>query len=323
VHRNLRSTTRILLARAMLRVSEGDIEAASRDLLTCHRLARLATHRACVDEYRTALSIEMEIVAGEQVLLEEGLSVQQARSFLKELESLPDHQNVAETVNQGERLMSLDLIQRRWRNEKDPRLPESFPNLLPGLDINEALRQTHAYFDQQNLALNQTRLNERITKSKIAKDGLLITASRNLTDPQLIRNLFLRSRNSVSRSVAGFHLAINSLRIPSLQLASGVAETRLALIKIGFALAAYRAQSGEYPANLQSLSPNYLKFIPIDPFIEKPMHYRLLSKPHTHAQGYLLYSVGVDGTDDGGIAILDRRERDLILEVSHLFPPKP
>ena len=69
---------------------------------------------------------------------------------------------------------------------------------------------------------------------------------------------------------------------------------RLELTKLAFALAEYRAQHGVYPAKLADLVPKYVAAIPADVFSGGALHY----KPQ--ADGYLLYSVGPNGKDDGG-----------------------
>jgi hypothetical protein len=65
-------------------------------------------------------------------------------------------------------------------------------------------------------------------------------------------------------------------------------------LHIAFALAAYRADNGRYPKQLSELSPKYLPKVPDDLFSGMPLIY----KPTD--DGYLLYSVGVNETDDEG-----------------------
>lgn len=60
------------------------------------------------------------------------------------------------------------------------------------------------------------------------------------------------------------------------------------------ALAEYRLDHGEYPATLAALHPACLAKIPRDPFAGAPYHYRQASG------GYVLYSIGLNGKDDGG-----------------------
>ena len=58
----------------------------------------------------------------------------------------------------------------------------------------------------------------------------------------------------------------------------------------------YRLERGHLPESLAELVPRYLPSIPLDPFSGQPLVYRQRS------DGYLLYSVGANGVDDGGVA---------------------
>jgi hypothetical protein len=73
------------------------------------------------------------------------------------------------------------------------------------------------------------------------------------------------------------------------------------LDKLAFALAAYRADHGSYPAKLADLKPKYVAEVPKDIFSEGELLYR------PEGTGYLLYSVGVNGKDDGGKTRDDRK----------------
>ena len=73
-----------------------------------------------------------------------------------------------------------------------------------------------------------------------------------------------------------------------------LAATRFELIRLGFTLAAFRAHQGAYPAKLADLVPKYVAEVPKDLFSGKELRYK------REAGGYLLYSVGVNGKDEGG-----------------------
>ena len=71
--------------------------------------------------------------------------------------------------------------------------------------------------------------------------------------------------------------------------------TQNALLLATLALQAYHAEHNAYPDSLATLVPTYLHAVPGDPFaLNQPLRY------HQTAQGYLLYSIGPDGKDDGG-----------------------
>jgi type II secretory pathway pseudopilin PulG len=79
------------------------------------------------------------------------------------------------------------------------------------------------------------------------------------------------------------------------------ASTQNALLLVTLALRAYRLDHGAYPPTLAALAPRYLHAVPTDPFaLSGPLRYKRTGT------SYVLYSVGPDGKDDGGMAIFDR-----------------
>jgi hypothetical protein len=62
----------------------------------------------------------------------------------------------------------------------------------------------------------------------------------------------------------------------------------------------FRRCHGRWPAELQELVPAYLAAVPQDPFTSRPLLVRRT------ADGLVVYSVGPDGTDDGGMFMLDQ-----------------
>src|ERR1041385_772811 len=67
------------------------------------------------------------------------------------------------------------------------------------------------------------------------------------------------------------------------------------MVVTAIALRRFRMKHGDYPAELSMLIPGYLTELPRDFMDGKPLRYR----PQEDAE-FLLYSVGFDGTDNGG-----------------------
>ncbi len=65
-------------------------------------------------------------------------------------------------------------------------------------------------------------------------------------------------------------------------------------VLVAFALASHQRDNGAYPKQLSELAPKYLAEVPNDLFSGKALIYRPAEK------GYILYSVGVNGKDEGG-----------------------
>lgn len=74
-------------------------------------------------------------------------------------------------------------------------------------------------------------------------------------------------------------------------------ECRREMSLAAVALERYRLRHGEWPTNLAALAPEFLKQVPWDWMSGEPLRYR-----RNNDGSYLLYSVGLDGRDDGGDA---------------------
>jgi hypothetical protein len=74
-------------------------------------------------------------------------------------------------------------------------------------------------------------------------------------------------------------------------------EANRALVTTAIALRRYQIGRGNFPPDLAALTPEYLGAPPRDPVDAKPLRYRLRTEG-----GFLLYSIGENGVDDGGDA---------------------
>ncbi len=67
---------------------------------------------------------------------------------------------------------------------------------------------------------------------------------------------------------------------------------------MAIALERYRLARGEYPESLDALSPQFIAQVPHDVIGGQPLHYR-----RTSDGKFVLYSVGWNETDDGGVVV--------------------
>jgi type II secretory pathway pseudopilin PulG len=72
------------------------------------------------------------------------------------------------------------------------------------------------------------------------------------------------------------------------------------------ALERYRLANGEYPQTLEALAPNFVKQLPKDTIQGATLRYR------RNATGFVLYSVGWNEKDDGGLAGQSAAEGDWV-----------
>lgn len=73
------------------------------------------------------------------------------------------------------------------------------------------------------------------------------------------------------------------------------AEAVQALVVTALALERYRVEKGEYPTTLDALVPAYVREVPRDAMDREPLRYRM------EGGRYTLWSIGLNGVDDGGV----------------------
>ncbi|WP_162669935.1 hypothetical protein [Gemmata massiliana] len=81
--------------------------------------------------------------------------------------------------------------------------------------------------------------------------------------------------------------------LPQMQTATDCTQQTFDITIVAHALVWYQRVNGRYPDSLAKLAPTYLSTIPGDLFSGKELVYR------PNADGFLLYSVGANGVDDG------------------------
>jgi type II secretory pathway pseudopilin PulG len=94
-----------------------------------------------------------------------------------------------------------------------------------------------------------------------------------------------------------FRFTLSKLLLPPFQSAvikeaNSLAQVRLA--QTALAIERFRLAHGQLPDKLDELVPQFLAAVPDDPFDGQPLRYHHLVK------GYVIYSVGSDGEDNGG-----------------------
>jgi hypothetical protein len=119
---------------------------------------------------------------------------------------------------------------------------------------------------------------------------------------------FLDEFSAIKRSpVQSLRYALLTFLVPSLDRLPTIADRYLGQrdgLLIGIALELHRREPGRsYPASLDELVPSLLPSAPVDRITGGALHYRIVDgKP-------LVYSVGADLDDDGGVAPRDQNGR--------------
>ncbi len=87
-------------------------------------------------------------------------------------------------------------------------------------------------------------------------------------------------------------------------------QTLVNQARLACALERYRLAQGHYPESLDALTPRFIEKPPHDLIGGQPLKYR-----RTNGGGYLLYSVGWDEKDSGGVPGKSREEGDWVWEL--------
>ncbi len=167
-------------------------------------------------------------------------------------------------------------------------------------------RATGTYEDEQDLLLFFRDRELELRKAITASTWVQMRALPAVTNA--VAGIPFRSRHySVVRAMLNSRqTTVGYLREGKSLLGwAAEAEARRRLVLAAIALERYRLAHSSYPKDLQSLVPDLLKSVPLDFMDGKPLRYRL---PEPSA--FVLYSVGLDGVDDGGKLAVAKNTRE-------------
>jgi hypothetical protein len=321
-----RYLTSALTARAMMRVAEKRCDEAWQDLMACHRLGRLVARGGTIMEALGAYNIDHRTSKAQLKFLEAAkLDAKKIKACLRDLQELPPMPSLASKVDLCERFWALETVMNVDRDgairifklsvaghEMDwtTRIFDLW--LTAWVKWDPSLRDINEIYDRLAAAMRNRDLSKR-------KDEL-----REIDNAFVKRRVYLLNSKEIASNILnaktlgegkGKYLGdlIISFCMPPVQKAlesSDRVEQVQRNLHVAFALAAYKADEGRYPKSLDALAPKYLKTVPDDLFSGKSLIYRL------DGNGYLLYSVGVNGKDDcGRTADDDPRGDDLAVRM--------
>jgi hypothetical protein len=298
-----------LTARAMLRAGEGKFDEAWQDLLACHRLARLLSRGATLIETLVGIAVDAIASNTELALLERAKpTAKQAQAWLRDLQALPPMAPMADKIDLAERFIFLDsvVLLRRGNAGMLQGLagdgpPFKKPNpkaqqALESLDWEPVLRNGNGWYDRIVAAM---RNKDRAAREKAFDqiDDELKALKSVVTDPTDVLLALQQGRDpgkQVSEKIGHVLIGLFMPAARKVQGATDRAEQIQRNLHLAFALAAYKADHGAYPPKLADLAPKYIPKVPDDILSGKALIYR------PSANGYLLYSVGVNGKDEDG-----------------------
>ena len=323
-----RFAMRLLKLRAMLRIHDGDTNGAWRDIVALYRIGRLS----CQEPFLIVwLAFGMcDDMAGEAAVTlsqQKGLTAKQARECQEELLRLPPMRSLGDFCDQEERCealetltlladskgpdsffsieTTLDYMCKQWDpswshgEEERKRRADAFRKLAAKNDVDwtEVFRQYNLFRDQLAKACGHSIDAQTVEAVKKLEAEAAAEAKETMDtvlsgDPSSVEKM-----SPVVKAQHVARLAVLPGPLRNWRMAVYIEQKREArqrMVMLAFALAGYRADRHEYPKALADLVPAYIDALPKDPFSDGELHYK------SENSGYLLYSVGKNGKDDGG-----------------------
>jgi hypothetical protein len=296
-----------LAARALLRVSEERYDEAWQDLLACHRLGRLVARGATLIEGLVGIAIDQVANNADLAYLETASRTpRQIQDHLKDLQALPPFPRPADKIALGERFMYLDSLQLVRRGGvgtleglaggKGHKPTEEELKSLDLIDWTPALLNGNRWYDRLSAALRREDRAARKKELDRIEENFKAMKLEAKNPENLARLLLLEDPPDklVGKVIGDVLIALLMPAAAKVQDASDRAEQNQRNLHVAFALAAYQREHKRYPEKLDDLAPRYLAVVPGDLFSGKALIYGV------GGRGYLLYSVGVNGKDEGG-----------------------
>lgn len=276
-----RAATRVLCVRALARLSSGNSEGALEDSLTC---IRIANHFKA--EPNLLASLLRQAILGNVVqIIWEGL--EDHRWNERQLRILQDE------------LLRMDVLASArlgWEGER-LQMIESLTRTAEGLPQPKGLQDSSNPKTPVHLGVLGKGWFYR---NLLEMDGYYVTSFLDILDPKAHRvypEKFISGTAWVEARKHRKDLVMALIAAPALSgqtIRQAQLQSYLDQAAVACALERYRLAKGEYPSELNQLSPAFMEAIPWDITTGQPLRFS------RHGNSFQLYSVGWDRNNDGG-----------------------
>jgi len=307
-----RFVARVLTTRAMLWAGERDFNGAVADIRRARAMARFAEQEHMAAGRLASISAELYAMRAFAALAGcDWLSMDQLQATRKEIESLPHFSDADPTLPVVEKMLGLDVVmmcirgdgERLMRGlayELDETKPVNIGDLEKGdwdVLMRELLRLSDALYSRPARKFEDSlRDIEAEQNSPVVRD-LPLTLPANGVPVSHVADVeaFLRMRDGETRQAFSQRLAYWWVLGDPGTRRTGLLINELSRMARGIALVAvslgeYRLDHGKYPESLESMGKPVLR----DSISGKNILYR------KEGPGFVLWSVGANGVDDGG-----------------------
>jgi hypothetical protein len=312
-----RQVSELLASRAMRRLGEGNYDGAWSDLLRLYRLSSLLSARANMVEYLVSCAIEaIAFDASVEFVRDPDVSTFPIGEWRNQFDRTPQVRDFAEVFAGMERLIYLESASRIihdhdeavalfnfWRADA---ARETFAQAVSdsAVDWDQSLQVAANWFDEFSNALKPSGRTERLSLLRDAA-ARLQDVRFGLEDSESLAIRVQSGSPGDRGAIVGEMIACQLLPfLEPVQDAEHRMRVRHELTRLALALLEYQSGHGDLPRGLDELLPGYIPALPVDPFSEAQLIYRL------QPDGALVYSVGANGLDDEGRGRLDEPPGD-------------
>jgi hypothetical protein len=203
------------------------------------------------------------------------------------------------------------LAERRWSDEQLRSLQEHLGHMdLPASTVRAFYGERdivgkNSFSSGSIVPRGWSRLEE-LNLNRAFREALLprINISEREINPAVGHSCGLAMTNYPTSGAFIHHRIFATMLLPALFRVpekTAFAQTDVDLVTIACALERYRLAEGSYPELLASLAPRFLVNVPHDIINGQPLKYR-----RTASGKFVLYSVGWNEKDDGGVTATDK-----------------
>ncbi len=279
----VRSTTNLLHYDAILRAHDGDMSGAM---------------SACAAAINAGRSLGDEPFAISQLIRIACIAVgcQTLERVLAQGEPEPEDLERLQSLLQQEDAHSTQAI--IWRGERAMQ-QATFEGLEKGtIKLDQLIsnfRLDQSPLEHLAFRLRVNYANDHALMLSLMNRGIATTRLPSHQQAAAEKELIAEVRRQAERAV------LVRLLFPALEKVSEAARRKQAQVRCmmtTLAVERYRQAHGSWPETLNQLVPEMLAAVPLDPFDGEPLRYVKV------ADGIIVYTIGVDGVDNGGV--LDR-----------------
>ena len=290
----LKRCSQILRLRALAELADGQTKEALDDVMLGLRLANSVSTEPFIITHLVRIAIlELMLQPVWEGLAEHKWSDAQLAALDMELAKL-DFPADYEFSARGERAAHVKIVD--WMEQKRSRFWDLFNmindderNLMNNFGLSaEIYLMPKGWYDQSKIELSQVQ-QQRVFP--MAND------SQQTVSPQTARES-VDAVKSLRPSAVNLFARLLFPELGKYAERAAYGQNAVSMARVAIALERYRLAHGEFPGSLDALAPQFMDKIPHDVIGGQPLHYRRADDGQ-----FVLYSVGWNETDDGGVVV--------------------